>query len=143
MTTLYCALAFESIQHPASASLPAVCLAAGVYITDADWHDIYDRSKPIGNTQAVVLEENCWIGDGSIICKGVTIGRNSVIGAGSVVSRSIPANVIAAGNPATVIKPLDADKNLVTREKFAQRPPKTSHGDRSTRPGIAQRKHLA
>ena len=90
-------------------------LAASVYVTDADWHDIYDRTKPIGVTRAVVLEDNVWIGDSSIICKGVRIGENSVIGAGSVVTSDIPAGVIAAGNPARVIRPLDPDQPLRRR----------------------------
>ncbi len=93
-------------------------LAANVYITDADWHDIYDRSAPIGDTRPVVLEPNTWIGDSSIVCKGVTVGENSVIGAGSVVTGDIPANVIAAGSPARVIRPLDPDKTLRLREEM-------------------------
>jgi len=91
-------------------------LAAGAYITDADWHDVYDRTQPIGQTAAVVLENNVWIGDGAIVCKGVRIGANSVIGAGSVVTRDIPANVIAAGNPAKPVKTLDPDRQLTTRQ---------------------------
>ena len=90
--------------------------AAGSYITDADWHDIYDRTETVGNTRPIKLETNVWIGDGAIVCKGVTIGENSVIGAGSVVASDIPANVIAAGNPAQVIKPLDESRELITRE---------------------------
>jgi acetyltransferase-like isoleucine patch superfamily enzyme len=96
--------------------------AAGAYITDADWHDIYDRTEVVGLTHPVVLEDNVWIGDGATVCKGVTIGRNSVIGAGSVVASDIPANVIAAGNPAKVIRPLDEDRELVTRESLFQNP---------------------
>lgn len=97
-------------------------LAAGCYLTDADWHDIYDRTRAVGNTRPVTLGNNVWIGDGSIICKGVTIGENSVIGAGSVVTQDIPANVIAAGNPAKVVKPLDPARTLVTRaDIFADR----------------------
>ncbi len=93
-------------------------LAAGVYITDADWHDLYDRSQPIGTTKPVKLGENCWIGDGCIICKGVEIGRNSIIGTGAVVTRSIPANVIAAGNPARVIRPLDDSQQIRPRSSL-------------------------
>jgi len=89
--------------------------AAGAYITDADWHDIYDRTQSVGNTQPVQLADNVWIGDGAVICKGVTIGENSVIGAGSVVTSAIPANVIAAGNPARVVKELDPNREIVTR----------------------------
>jgi acetyltransferase-like isoleucine patch superfamily enzyme len=90
-------------------------LAAGVYLTDADWHDIYDRTKVIGQTAAVVLEDNVWIGDGATVCKGVHIGQNSVIGTGAVVTSDIPANVIAAGNPARVIRSLDPQRELVKR----------------------------
>ena len=52
------------------------------------------------------IEDNVFVGSRSIILKGVTIGKDSVIGAGSVVVRSIPPGVIAAGNPAKVIRPL-------------------------------------
>jgi len=94
--------------------------AAGSYITDADWHGIYDRTTPVGNTRPVNLSDNVWIGDGAIVCKGVTIGENSIIGAGSVVAGDIPANMIAAGNPAKVIKQLDPDQLLVTRASIFQ-----------------------
>ena len=90
-------------------------LAAGSYVTDADWHDIYDRTKTVGETRPVTLENNVWIGDGAIVCKGVTIGENSVIGAGAVVASDIPANCVAAGNPAKVVKQLDPDRQLTTR----------------------------
>lgn len=91
-------------------------LASHVYITDSDWHGIYDRSLPPTEKSAVVLEENVWVGDSSIICKGVTIGKNSIIGAGSVVTSDVPANVVAAGNPAKIIKSLSPDKPIITRK---------------------------
>ena len=52
----------------------------------------------------VKIEDGVWIGGGAILLPGVTIGRNSVIGAGSVVTRSIPANCVAVGNPCRVIR---------------------------------------
>lgn len=55
----------------------------------------------------VRIEDGAWIGGGAIILPGVTIGRNSVIGAGSVVTRSIPDNCVAVGNPCRVIKWID------------------------------------
>ena len=58
----------------------------------------------------VIIGENCWIGEKAIILPGVTIGDNAVIGAGSVVTRDIPANTIAVGNPARVIKSFNYDK---------------------------------
>ena len=54
----------------------------------------------------VVVEDNVWIGGGVIILPGVTIGKNSVIGAGSVVTRSVPGNSLAFGNPCKVVKEL-------------------------------------
>lgn len=54
----------------------------------------------------VRIGTNVWIGGGAIICPGVTIGDNTTIGAGSVVVKDVPANVIAAGNPCRVIRPL-------------------------------------
>jgi acetyltransferase-like isoleucine patch superfamily enzyme len=52
----------------------------------------------------VILKKGCWIGANVVILPGVTIGENSVVGAGSVVTKSIPSGVVAAGNPARVIK---------------------------------------
>ncbi|HLP88751.1 MAG TPA: sugar O-acetyltransferase [Nostocaceae cyanobacterium] len=52
----------------------------------------------------ITIGNNVWIGGGVIICPGVTIGDNSTIGAGSVVTKNIPPNVVAAGNPARIIR---------------------------------------
>jgi len=52
------------------------------------------------------IEEDVWLGAGVVVLPGVTIGARSVIGAGSVVTKDIPADVIAAGNPARVVRPL-------------------------------------
>lgn len=57
-------------------------------------------------SKPVLLKKGCWIGANTIILPGVTIGHNTVIGAGSVVTKSIPNGVVAAGNPARVIKTL-------------------------------------
>ena len=54
----------------------------------------------------IVLEDNVWLGTGCTVLPKVRIGANSIIGTGSVVTKDIPANVIAAGNPAKVIRPL-------------------------------------
>jgi acetyltransferase-like isoleucine patch superfamily enzyme len=82
-------------------------LANFCYLTDSDWHDIYDRTNYPGRSMPIVLERGVWIGDSAIVLKGVKIGENSIIGAGSVVTKNIPANVVAAGNPAKVVKKLD------------------------------------
>lgn len=65
-------------------------------------HDCHDIN--IIKAYPVVIGENVWITSNVTILPGVHIGDNSIIGAGSVVTRDIPANVFAAGNPARVIK---------------------------------------
>ena len=54
----------------------------------------------------ITVGANAWLGGGVIVCPGVTIGGAAVLGAGSVVTRDVPARVLAAGNPARVIRPL-------------------------------------
>jgi len=58
-------------------------------------------------SRQVILRRGCWIGANAIILTGVEIGENTVIGAGSVVTKPIPSRVLAAGNPARVIRSLD------------------------------------
>jgi len=85
-------------------------LGANVTIMDTDFHPIqslnrrYDQ-KNIGISE-INIADNVFIGYNSIILKGVTIGENSIISAGSVVVNNIPSNVIAGGNPAKVIRVL-------------------------------------
>lgn len=67
------------------------------------------RSMIHSDHKPVVIGKNCWIGEHSRIQKGVTIGDNSIIAACSVVTKDVPANCIAAGNPAKVVK-TDIDK---------------------------------
>jgi maltose O-acetyltransferase len=66
--------------------------------------DPQPRRDKLEAAEPIVLEDNVWLGGGVIVCPGVTIGENSVIGAGAVVTRDIPANVVAVGNPARVIR---------------------------------------
>ena len=54
----------------------------------------------------ITIGSRCWIGGGAIVCPGVTIGEDTIVGAGSVVVRDLPARVIAAGNPARVVREL-------------------------------------
>lgn len=54
----------------------------------------------------VTIEDNVWLGGGVIVCPGVTVGANTVVGAGSVVTRDLPPDVLAAGSPARVIRAL-------------------------------------
>ncbi len=60
--------------------------------------DKWEAAKPI------VIGDNVWLGGGAIVLPGVTIGANTVVGAGAVVTRDLPANVVAVGNPARVIR---------------------------------------
>ena len=88
----------------------SVLLGANVTIMDTDFHNINPENRRHNNDQKqienkeVIIEDNVFIGANSIILKGAHIGKNSVIGAGSVVTGKIPENAIAAGNPAKVIR---------------------------------------
>jgi maltose O-acetyltransferase len=65
-----------------------------------------ERASGLEFAKPITIGDDCWIGGGAIICPGVTIGARSVIGAGSVVTRDIPPDVFAAGNPCRVIRSL-------------------------------------
>jgi acetyltransferase-like isoleucine patch superfamily enzyme len=65
------------------------------------------RTTTIG--KPIVIEKNVWIAAGAIIIGGVTVGENSVVAAGSVVTRDVPSNTLVGGNPAKVIRPIDDD----------------------------------
>lgn len=66
--------------------------------------DPQPRRDKLEAGRSITIEDNVWLGGGVIVCPGVTIGANSVIGAGAVVTRDIPADVVAVGNPARVIR---------------------------------------
>ena len=87
-----------------------VMLGSNVVITDTDFHPIAPENRRYRTddvkTAEVIIEDNVFIGMNSMILKGVHIGKNSVIGAGSVVTKDIPENCIAVGNPAEVIREL-------------------------------------
>ena len=85
-----------------------VMLAPAVKIFTATHPLEYEaRNSGIESAKPVVIGDNVWIGGGAILNPGVTIGNNSVIGSGSVVTKDIPENVVAAGNPCKVIKPIE------------------------------------
>jgi lipopolysaccharide O-acetyltransferase len=95
-----------------------VLIASKVYISDHD-HGLYSGSADVHTRPdqvqmekrlsivPVVIASNVWIGENVCILKGVEVGRNSIIGASSVVTRSVPADSIVVGNPARVIKRYD------------------------------------
>lgn len=88
----------------------AVMFGAGVVIATVG-HPIKPDMRKYMYTDPVNIGDNCWIGANVTICPGVTIGENTVIGAGSVVTKDIPANVIAVGNPCKVIREIDERDN--------------------------------
>lgn len=88
-----------------------VKIGAGCKIMDTNfhalkWEERLDKSSDKKNRKClpICIKDNVFIGTRCIICKGVTIGANSIIAAGSVVVKDIPANCIAGGNPCKVIK---------------------------------------
>jgi acetyltransferase-like isoleucine patch superfamily enzyme len=87
-------------------------IGANVVIADTDFHPInplgrrYNLNSLEISAMPVEIEDNVFIGTSAIILKGVKIGKHSVIGAGSVVTKDVPPNSIVAGNPAKVLKRL-------------------------------------
>jgi maltose O-acetyltransferase len=67
------------------------------------------RRDKLEAASPIVIEDNVWLGGGVIVCPGVTIGKDSVVGAGSVVTRDVPPGVIAVGNPARVLRSIADD----------------------------------
>jgi len=101
-----------------------VAIGANVTITDNNFHptnpedrrymrhtphDSRERSAAYSVSSPVIIGRNVWLGSNSRICKGVTIGDNAIVAACAVVTKDVPANSIAAGNPARIVK-VDIDK---------------------------------
>lgn len=92
-----------------------VLIGAGVHFYTNN-HAFYDVSKPIFEqgypepklTDSITLRKGSWIGACAIILPGVEVGENAVVGAGTVVTKSVPPRVVFAGNPGRIIKTLDA-----------------------------------
>ena len=83
-------------------------------------HPVHPQSRASGYEYGlgVSIEDDVWIGGGTVINPGVTIGRGTVIGSGSVVTRDIPPGVIAAGNPCRVLRSItDADRDFYCKDK--------------------------
>lgn len=88
-----------------------VLLASKVYISDHSHGMITKEALSLPPTQRklyskgpVIIEDNVWLGEGVVVLPGVTIGENSIIGANAVVTKSIPKNSVAGGNPARIIR---------------------------------------
>jgi len=80
-------------------SYPRATTPQGGLQTEADW-----------KVETTIVKKGASIGSGSTILSKVTIGENSIVGAGSVVTRNVPANVIVAGNPAAVLRPISLEE---------------------------------
>jgi len=80
---------------------PAVQIYTATHPVDAA-----ERRAGLEGGSPIVIEDDVWVGGGAIICPGVTIGARSIIAAGSVVTRDVPQDVLAAGNPCRVIRRL-------------------------------------
>ena len=88
-------------------------LSRNVKIMTSDGHPIFKDGKRINEAKDVLLESHIWIADNVTILKGVTIGSESVIGINSMVTKDIPQNVVAVGNPARVVQ-----EGIEWRDKF-------------------------
>ncbi len=96
-----------------------VMLAPNVTIATAG-HPILPelREKGYQYNLPVHIGKNCWLGAGVIVLPGVTIGENTVVGAGSVVTKNLPANVVAVGNPARVLREIsEHDKEYYYKDR--------------------------
>jgi len=97
------------------------CTMFGPHVTIATAGHPIDpqlREKGLQYNMPVHIGRNCWLGAGVIVMPGVTIGDNTVIGAGSIVTRDIPANVVAVGNPCRILRPIgDRDRTYYYKDK--------------------------
>ena len=87
---------------------PAVQIYTALHPLDAA-----ERRAGLESGKPVRIGHDVWVGGAAVICPGVTIGDGAVIGAGSVVTRDIPAGVFAAGNPCRVIRPISGESAAV------------------------------
>lgn len=85
-----------------------VVLSVDVKIIDAglDLTNFVNTKLPLHISSAVTIEDGVWIGAGAIILPGVTVGKKSVVAAGSVVTKNVPSGTLVAGNPAKIMKVL-------------------------------------
>lgn len=97
-----------------------VNLAQGITVTGLN-HNFEDITRPIDeqgvDTMAVTIEDDVWIGANAVILPGVTVGKHSVVAAGSVVSRNVPPYSVCAGVPAKVIKQYDFEEKAWVKVK--------------------------
>src|SRR5271154_5313683 len=96
----------SSIAARASAKIGSYChLGHYTFVMDNDQHDVV-RHTELPPSHPVIIEDHVWIGSKAMILSGVHIGSRAVIGAGSIVTRDVPARCVVAGNPARVLRHL-------------------------------------
>ena len=91
-----------------------VLVGVNCVICDTDFHSVFPavrQDKVSHKTAAVVIEDDVWLGMNVTVLKGVTIGHGSVIAAGSIVTKDIPPNCIAGGNPAKWIRNIEKESH--------------------------------
>ena len=86
-----------------------VVMGYNVQIYDTDFHKISSKNRmdDTATSQSVTIHDNVFIGNNTVILKGVTIGKNAVVGTNAIVTKDVPENAVVAGNPATIVKMLD------------------------------------
>jgi galactoside O-acetyltransferase len=96
-------------QGPGISIGPDCLFGTHVEVLDSDFHDLHPQRRRSGTakTAHVHIGPNVWLGNGTRVMKGVTIGQDTVVGAGSIVTADLPAGVVAAGSPARVLKALE------------------------------------
>lgn len=99
-----------------------VLIGSNVGLIARDAHSVYIQgstmfASPRGDKHRIVIEDDVWIGFGSLVLSGVTVGRGSVIAAGSVVTKNVPAYMIFAGAPARVLKPRFTAEEIEVHER--------------------------
>lgn len=92
-----------------------VFIAPKVCLTTIN-HDFNPYNRQATFCKPIVIKDRAWIGINVTICPGVTIGENSIIAAGSVVTKDVPPNVIVGGNPARVLKSIEGYQNLESEQ---------------------------
>jgi maltose O-acetyltransferase len=98
---------------PAEITIGEACQIATCVqlLTATHPHDPGARRAGWESAAPIALGDNVWLGGGAIVCPGVRIGDDTIVGAGAVVTRDLPAGVVAVGNPARILRPIsDADR---------------------------------
>lgn len=101
----YCMIGPQCVFKGKNMMGPNVHIYTTTHIYNSNMHKFHGISNP----NPVTIGESVWIGYGCIILPGVSIGDNTIIGAGSVVTKNVPAGVMAAGNPCEIKKIIDKD----------------------------------